>query len=161
MILKRLAKWYRQHYALNVSLSALLFASQLVHLFWLTTHVVAEQITGQSYFNPGPLLEALIILVDYLEIPAIVSASMMYLYQFKQGRGWRSLVMLMLVNSQWIHLLWITDEVVLQSFALRGAVWPRWLAWFAIAIDYLELPVIYDTMKEFFRLRRQRFESRA
>jgi hypothetical protein len=26
---------------------------------------------------------------------------------------------------------------------------PIWLAWIAIGIDYLELPVIYDTLRKF------------
>jgi hypothetical protein len=34
---------------------------------------------------------------------------------------------------------------------------PIWLAWIAILIDYLELPVIYDTLKKFYQsLRKER-----
>ena len=31
-----------------------------------------------------------------------------------------------------------------------GTALPVWLAWVAILIDYLELPVIYDTLRKFF-----------
>ena len=54
---------------------------------------------------------------------------------------------LLLLNSQWIHLFWITDEVVLENFTGEALVpIPFWLAWIAISIDYLELPVMYDTI---------------
>ena len=37
-----------------------------------------------------------------------------------------------------------------------GTVLPLWLAYLAIAIDYLELPVMYDTFKKFFSAMRER-----
>lgn len=57
----------------------------------------------------------------------------------------------MVRKTQWIHLFWITDEFVVDSFTGNGTntILPIWLAWAAIPIDYLELPVIYDTMKKF------------
>ena len=55
----------------------------------------------------------------------------------------------MFLNSQWLHIFWITDEYVSAELAGAGAAsaLPGWLAWVAILIDYLELPVIYDTLK--------------
>ncbi len=50
--------------------------------------------------------------------------------------------MILLINSQWLHIFWITDEILLE----QGILSP-FLAWLAILIDYLELPVIFDTMK--------------
>jgi hypothetical protein len=53
------------------------------------------------------------------------------------------------LNSQWLHIFWITDQYVSNELAGRAAVssLPAWLAWVAILIDYLELPVIYDTFR--------------
>src|SRR3989344_759149 len=52
------------------------------------------------------------------------------------------------LNSQWLHIFWITDEFVIQYLAGSDIGFlPFWLAWLAIFIDYLELPVMYDTIK--------------
>ena len=59
---------------------------------------------------------------------------------------------MLLLNSQWIHLFWITDEVLVAQFTGTIPVLiPIWLSWVAIGIDYLELPVMYDTIKKFFQ----------
>ena len=56
---------------------------------------------------------------------------------------------MILINSQWLHLFWITDEIIYAQFTGEAAFMiPAWLAWIAISIDYLELPVIYDTIKK-------------
>ena len=54
----------------------------------------------------------------------------------------------MFLNSQWLHIFWITDEYVAAELGgSSNAALPGWLAWVAILIDYLELPVIFDTLK--------------
>jgi hypothetical protein len=48
-----------------------------------------------------------------------------------------------------LHIFWITDEVVVAQLTGEALVMmPMWLSWVAIFIDYLELPVIYDTIKK-------------
>ncbi len=140
--------WYERHYLLNLSLTTGLFTLQLVHLYWLTTHVVLFRLLGQSYFNPSPLWQAIIIVVDYTEIPALISTSIFYLYNMRRKFQWRQVWFLVALNSQWLHLFWITDEFVVDMFQPGGSasILPFWLAWVAILIDYLELPVIADTM---------------
>ena len=60
-----------------------------------------------------------------------------------------------MLNSQWLHLFWITDEIVLEVLAVKTLVYiPAWLAWIAISIDYLELPVMYDTIIRTLRLKK-------
>ena len=62
---------------------------------------------------------------------------------------------LLLLNSQWLHLFWITDEIVLETFTGQALFpIPVWLAWIAISIDYLELPVMYDTVTKTLRLKK-------
>lgn len=142
--------WYEKHYAINVGLSTALFLLQLVHLYWLSTNVVATRLTGRSLFHPSNFWEILIILVDYTEIPALIGTSLIYIHGLRKGFNWKDIFFLVLLNSQWLHLFWITDEVVIEHFVNKTiATIPTWLAWTAICIDYLELPVMVDTIKKF------------
>lgn len=142
--------WYERHYVLNIGIAAGLFVLQLVHLYWLSTEVVAQRLTGESYFAPSDLLRFLILIVDYAEIPALLTASLIYLNELRRGWRWRSVLFLLLLNSQWFHIFWITDEfVVAELGGENGSGLPPWLAWVAILIDYLELPVIFDTLRRF------------
>ena len=139
--------WYERHYATNLVITTGLFLLQLLHLYWLGTDVIALRLTGESLFSPPPHWRYIIIVVDYTEIPVLLSTSVLYLNNLYQREVWkRSYVFLFLLNSQWLHLFWITDEFVLTSFRenVSGSVLPTWLAWIAILIDYLEIPVIVD-----------------
>jgi hypothetical protein len=113
-------------------LSAVLFFTQIVHLIWMTTYVIPIQLGSSPIWSPP---EAPLALADYLELPAIVATSILYI----RTKNWK---MLFLVNVQLFHIFWITDEFVLD----RGTLVPV-LAWIAILIDYLELPVIVDTIR--------------
>jgi len=143
--------WYERHYLMNVTVAFGLFLLQLLHLYWLTTDVVFLRVLGESFFSPSPLWKYLIIIVDYTEIPALLSTSVLYLHEFHRGLKWKGMSFLFFLNSQWLHIVWITDEFVVgQLIGGQGAVaFPVWLAWIAIFIDYLELPVIADTCVKF------------
>ena len=142
--------WYERNYTINVAVAASLFVLQLVHLYWLTTDVVFLRLFDESLFNPDGVFYALILLVDYTEIPALIGVSLIYINELRKGFSWKPLLFLFFLNSQWLHIFWITDEFVVNEFAgaAAGSSLPVWLAWVAILIDYLELPVIYDTMKK-------------
>ncbi len=149
--LSRFWSWYNSHQTFNTGFTAGLFLLQLVHLYWLTTHVVFLRLFGESFWSPTAFWELIIVLVDYTEIPAIILTSILYINEFREGRKTRSLLYLFFINSQWLHMFWITDEIVLEQFTGAATViLPVWLSWCAILIDYLELPVIYDTLKKFF-----------
>ena len=143
--------WYERHYTLNISIAAGLFLLQLVHLFWLTADVVARRVVGTSFLPLSGLLQYLILVVDYTEIPALYSVSLVYINELRKGFGWKPVVYLLFLNSQWLHIFWITDEFVISEFTGAGgsSSLPTWLAWVAILIDYLELPVIADTVRKF------------
>ncbi|MDO8483059.1 MAG: hypothetical protein Q7S86_04560 [bacterium] len=150
-LLSRFWSWYNSHKTFNTGFTAGLFVLQLVHLYWLTTHVAFLRLFGESFWSPSAFWELVIILVDYTEIPAIILTSILYVNEFRAGRKARSLLYLFFINSQWLHMFWITDEVVVAQFTGAALVTlPVWLSWCAILIDYLELPVIYDTLKKFF-----------
>jgi len=141
--------WYKKNLVLNQTIVAILFGWQLLHLYWLTTHVLADRLFGQALFNPSEFYHYLLIIADYFEIPALISGTLLYFHSLREGSVKKNFIFILLINSQWLHLLWITDEFVVERFKEgAGTVLPVWLAWLAIFIDYLELPVIYDTIKK-------------
>ena len=147
---ERFFVWYERNYLINISVAAGLFLLQLVHLYWLTMAVVYERLFGESLFDPEGVFYALILIVDYTEIPALIGVSLIYINELRKGFGWKPLIFLLFLNSQWLHIFWITDEFVVNEFTgeATASSLPAWAAWLAILIDYLELPVIYDTMKK-------------
>src|SRR5690606_32918104 len=85
-------KWYEKHKTLNLGIAAFLFTLQIVHLIWLFGDVVYFKLTGTKLFNLhnqeseavnlfSP--ENLILVVDYLEIPAIISTSLVYIHELR------------------------------------------------------------------------------
>lgn len=146
-MIKTFFDWYNRHYQLNLRLATLLFILQLVHLVWLTCNVVLFRLLGVHVFPSQ--LDWLVAAIDYAEIPALVSVSFIYINDIFLGKAIKKAwLYLLLLNSQWIHLFWITDEIILESFTGQAIVAiPVWLAWIAILVDYLELPVIYDTVR--------------
>jgi hypothetical protein len=147
-------QWYERNYRLNITIVVVLFVLQLVHLYWLSVDVVLVRLTGIHGLWPDwQWLEFIITVVDYTEIPALLTTSLVYINEFRQGRRARAVMYLVLLNSQWLHLFWITDEFVVDQFTGvdRGTILPVWLAWVAIAIDYLEVPVIIDLIRKLAR----------
>lgn len=150
-MLNKFWQWYEKEYKIIAPTTALLFLLQLVHLYWMTTHIIHFRVFGHFFWAPSSFWNTVIALVDYTEIPAIITSSILYIYQYQRNEGekWRNIFFLFLINSQWLHLFWITDEVILAQFTGNAIVLlPVWLSWTAILIDYLELPVIYDTIKK-------------
>lgn len=147
--------WYEDNLHLNIGIAAGLFIWQLIHLIWLAGDVVAGRLFASALFNLSGVWEYIIIIVDYTEIPAIITVSLVYLNELRRGESKISnILFLILLNSQWFHLFWITDEFILEKFrSSTSMILPLWLAWFSIAIDYLELPVIYDTARKFFSVK--------
>lgn len=150
---RRFWAWYERHYALNVGLAAVLFLLQILHLLWLTSEVVVLRLIGHSLISLPDWFETIIIFVDYTEIPALISVSVLYAFELRKGWNFKPLFFLVLLNSQWLHLFWLTDEYVVNSLSAGtpGTILPVWLAWIAILIDYLEVPVMIDTTFKFVR----------
>lgn len=142
-------KWYEKEYSVIVPLTALLFLLQLVHLYWMTADVVGLRLFGHEFWHIGKIGNIFISLVDYTEIPALILTSLFYIHELQKEFRQKSILFLILLNSQWLHLFWITDEIIVAQFTGAAPILlPIWLSWFAIIIDYLELPVIYDTTKK-------------
>lgn len=149
-LLNKFFAWYNKYYFLNVSIAAFLFTLQLIHLYWLGTDVIAQKLFGKSFFHLEGIWYYLILIVDYTEIPALITTSLVYINELRQKFNWKSALFIFLLLSQFLHIFWITDEFVIGEFTKTGELVaiPGWLAWIAILIDYGEVPVIIDTLKK-------------
>lgn len=147
--------WYERNYKTNLKIAAILFVWQLVHLFWMAIVVVLPKLFNYTRPNLPAWFNFLLAIVDYTEIPALIGVSLIYINELRKTFSAKNLWFLLFLNSQWLHLFWITDEFVVEAFTNQLFVQiPLWLAWIAILIDYLELPVMYDTLKKYLDLER-------
>jgi hypothetical protein len=142
--------WYERTYTLNISIALFLFALQILHLIWLSLDVVIPRLLEiDSLFPLNSFLEWFIIVVDYTEIPSLISVSLIYINELRSKRGSaKDWLYLFFLNIQLVHIFWITDELVVESFSSPLQFNPLF-AWVAIGIDYLEIPVMIDTLKRF------------
>jgi len=153
----RIINFYLRYQNINLKISFILISLQILHLYWLTTDVVIYRLTGIDYFIELSDFILLFIIIDYIEIPALVSGIIYYFFALiydkkeKENRI-KNTVLLILLAIQSIHIFWITDEVVYSTFVGSDLIYmPEYFAWIAILIDYLELPVIYDLLKRIVR----------
>ncbi len=150
-MLSRFWVWYEQHYQAHLIFSTILFLLQLFHLYWMASHIVALRLIGRSLFVFPQQFSWLYALVDYTEIPALLSVSLIYINSLREGSKskiakYKNVLFLVFLNIQWIHLFWITDEIVLTNLTGTAIVPINPIfAWFAILIDFLELPVMAET----------------
>ena len=146
-------RWYQRNYLAVLVLTTAVFLLQLFHLYWLFTDVVLQRLTGRSFYGQGAIAQAVgasSLVADYLEIPTLISASLLYVNEMRKRFSWVAIGYLVMLNTQWAHILWITDEVVVEAFAPGAGAALQWnaaLAWIAILIDFLEVPVILDTLR--------------
>ena len=142
--------WYERNYLFALSLTTFLFVLQAFHLYWLFTDVVLRRLTGESFFVFPPFWGALSTILDYTEIPALISTSFVYLHELRKTGNKKNLFYLAALNIQWLHLFWITDQVVVEQFGRPTGYlhWATIVSWIAILIDYAELPVMLDTLKK-------------
>ncbi len=150
-ILKKFWQKYKENYSLYSGITSGIFLLQIFHLYWLTTDVVSYRLFNETLFNPNEFWQFVIIIVDYMEIPAIITTSILYIYSLSQKWNKKDVILLLLLNTQWLHIFWISDEFVKEMFfgGELSTVLPFWLAWVAILIDYLEIPIMYDTIRKF------------
>ena len=157
--IQKILDFWTKYESLNLKITFILISLQILHLYWLTADVVLQRITGESYLGLPRILLPLFIIVDYVEIPALVSGITFYLFSiFKRGSHSRkNVVFLLLLAIQVVHIFWITDEVVYESLLDNDLViFPVYAAWIAILIDYLEIPVMVDLFYKTFKIKRER-----
>ena len=155
--IQKILDFWTKYESLNLKITFILISLQILHLYWLTADVVLQRIAGESYLGLPRILLPLFIIVDYVEIPALVSGITFYLFSiFKRGSHSRkNVVFLLLLVIQVVHIFWITDEVVYESLLDNDlVVFPVYAAWTAILIDYLEIPVMVDLFYKTFKIKR-------
>lgn len=154
--LRKVLSFWEKYQSLNLKIAFFLMSLQVLHLYWLTADVVLKMIAGDSYFGLPSTLLPLFVLVDYIEIPALISGITFYSFSLmRKTKTNRDLavntIFLSLLATQIIHIFWITDEVVYESFFGGDLLtFPIYLAWVAILIDYLEIPVMIDLFRRLF-----------
>jgi hypothetical protein len=138
--------WYRYE-NLNLKITFILISLQLLHLYWLTTDVVLQRIYGESFLIFPKAFLPVFVVIDYIEIPALISGMTFYslsIYKHQKD-SWKNSLFLAMLAVQVVHIFWITDEIVYDTlFKTRLVEFPLSIAWIAILIDYLELPVMAD-----------------
>ncbi|HJR49439.1 MAG TPA: hypothetical protein VJ799_14860 [Nitrososphaeraceae archaeon] len=157
--IQKILDFWTKYESLNLKITFILISLQILHLYWLTADVVLQRIAGESYLGLPRILLPLFIIVDYVEIPALVSGITFYLFSiFKRKSHYRkNVVFLLLLAIQVVHIFWITDEVVYESLLDNDLViFPVYAAWTAILIDYLEIPVMVDLFYKTFKIKRDR-----
>lgn len=156
---KKFINFYLRYQNINLKISFILISLQLLHLYWLTTDVVIYRLTGIDFFGGLSDFILLFIIIDYIEIPALVSGIIYYFFALiydkkekEKEKRIKNTILLILLAIQSIHIFWITDDIVYATFVGSDLIYmPEYFAWIAILIDYLELPVIYDLLKRIVR----------
>ena len=157
--IQKILDFWTKYESLNLKITFILISLQILHLYWLTADVVLQRIAGESYLGLPRILLPLFIIVDYVEIPALVSGITFYLFSIfkRKSHSRKNVVFLLLLAIQVIHIFWITDEVVYESLLDNDLViFPVYAAWTAILIDYLEIPVMVDLFYKTFKIKRNR-----
>jgi hypothetical protein len=157
--IQKLLDFWTRYENLNLRITLILISLQILHLYWLTADVVLQRISGQSYLGLPKELLPLFIVVDYIEIPALVSGITFYLFSIFKGEPnpRKDVIFLILLALQVVHIFWITDEIVYESLLGNDLITiPLYLTWIAILIDYLEIPVMIDLFHKTFKIRKNK-----
>ena len=155
--IQRILNFWTRYENLNLRITFILISLQILHLYWLTADVVLQRLLGHSYLGLPRELLPLFIIVDYVEIPALVSGITFYLFSISKGGpdSRKNVIFLVLLGIQVVHIFWITDEIVYQSLLGNDLIKiPVYLTWVAILIDYLEIPVMIDLFHKAFKIKR-------
>ncbi len=149
-IFTKISAWYERTYKIQIGIAAVLFILQLGHLIWLFGEVLWLKLFGYQLFTVSDSFQKLLIAFDYTEIPAIITSSLIYIHEYRKHKKFKDILYFFFIVIQLLHIFWITDEFVINTTTQAGTILPSWLAIVAIVIDYLELPVMFETCKKFF-----------
>jgi hypothetical protein len=143
---QKLVGFWHRYENVNLKIAFVLISLQLVHLYWLTADVVIQRITGESILvvPQGSPLFIFFIIIDYIEIPALVAGLTYYalsIYKHEKGSAKNALLLAMLA-IQVFHIFWITDEIVYDTFfgsSSSAVEIPYYAAWAAAVVDLHKL----------------------
>lgn len=157
MVLRKIIDFYKKYENLNLRIAFFLISLQIIHLYWLTTDVVLLRIFGETFFPFPQIPPLLFAVIDYIEVPALISGVTFYAIRiYRKGLFNRDTMFMVMLALQVFHIFWITDEVIYESLVGQAAIGlPVALSWIAILIDYLELPVMADLFSKVIRGKRR------
>lgn len=75
MILKKIVEFYKKYENLNLRIAFFLISLQIIHLYWLTSDIVMIRLLGETFFAFPQIPPLLFAIIDYIEVPALVSGS--------------------------------------------------------------------------------------
>jgi hypothetical protein len=146
-LLQQISNFYERYECIGLRITFVLIYLQVIHLFWLTTFVILD--APQFTLGIPPIVFAAI---DYLEIPALISGMVFYILSLHTHRNKKDILFVALLGVQFFHILWITDAFVYMSFKFNAMTW---LAWIAVFVDFLEVPIIIDLFIKIIRSKRK------
>ena len=161
-LIQKFINLYHRYENLNLKITFFLISLQILHLYWLTTDVVLQKMFGRNFFIFPKTFLPIFVVIDYIEIPALLSAIIFYSYLIRSKRSTakKNYLFLGMLAVQIVHIFWITDEVVYSSlFNSTFIEIPYVLSWIAILIDYLELPVMADLFYRIIKKEKSRNHS--
>jgi len=123
-------------------------AMQIFHLQWLTTDVIIPKLYNISIDTSFSYGTVFYLFADIVEIPAIITRSYLYVISLNKKYSSKNLLLLLILNSQWLHIFWITNTFLVNNITESVTEWNYFLSWVAIAIDFLEIPVLIDSVGE-------------
>ena len=123
-------------------------AMQIFHLQWLTTDVIMPKLYNISIDTSFSYGTVFYLFADIVEIPAIITRSYLYVISLNKKYSSKNLLLLLILNSQWLHIFWITNTFLVNNITESVTEWNYFLSWVAIAIDFLEIPVLIDSVGE-------------
>src|SRR5215204_3922691 len=100
--IQRIMNFWTKYENLNLKITFILISLQLLHLYWLTADVVLHRIYGESFLLFPKVLLPVFVVIDYIEIPALVSGITFYsLSVYKhQKNSWKNSLFLALLAVQ-------------------------------------------------------------
>lgn len=163
MVLRKILAFCERYERVTTRVAFFLIALQLIHLTWLTTDVVLVKLFGDHMAVFPKALEPVQAFIDYMEIPGLFAGATVYLTAVARHKERaKNALFSFLLLIQMVHLFWITDEVVYEVLLNSDLIdLPEAVAWVAIMIDYMELPVIFDLFRRTFRNGRKTSPSRS
>ncbi|MGH9996503.1 MAG: hypothetical protein ACRD7F_00675, partial [Nitrososphaeraceae archaeon] len=78
--------FYNRYENLNLKITFFLISLQILHLYWLTTDAVLQKIFAESFFL-APKVSPVFVVIDYIEIPALISCLIFYAYSIRSNKS--------------------------------------------------------------------------
>ena len=86
-LIQKFVNFYHRYENLNLKITFFLISFQILDLYWLTTDVVLQKIFGHSFFMVPKNLLPIFVVIDYIEIPALISGLVFHSYNIRREKS--------------------------------------------------------------------------